>query len=723
MILRHLELKQFGRFSDRSFEFRRGLNLVVGPNEAGKSTLVEAIPAILFGSANADRFRPWGRPGECRAALVLEDGPRTVRIERDLLSDQTELVERDDLYQVRDSFSGKAPGRGRGASRADYLERLARLFGVADEELFRATLFFGQGALEVGGGADFAGRVRSLLTGGVEIDYEQVLAALGEDYFALTRENPWGRDRARDRELETLRGRLGELERQQQEAVALVAAERELQARIGDLRARLEGQREDFRQGNRYLAWARRQWERPEGAAPIATQPAIPSAEVAALLKEREDLRRQYRQTGLPDPIPDELPVLLAEAAEIRQELVAVGGETTRLRQALVKLPRIPWRAAATGSAALGLVAGGVAWHYPDWLWAALAGVLAAAATGWGLVLWKAGLIRAQRGHLQGQGTILEQQREAAQLRLAGLDERFETLGLSPSAVEVARMQKNLERARRLSDRLHAIEGALQALAGPAPASTVGEEEAVEGGRPANLLPREELPEAEARLEELGAAIAAQEAELLQRMEEEAALQGDLLAAEALAGEIRQLRAQEAALCRRRDILALSVELLSGAVDEYHQAHFASFSDELGQSLRLLTGGRYGEVRCDEHFTFALRGKGNSWQPLERFSHGTIDACRLAVRLALTRRLARNRHLPLILDDPLVNLDRGRMGEALKMLERLSGEHQIILFSHDEQLLKRAARDRWHVIPLEETRGLSPSTQERNDDGEQLHLL
>ena len=722
MILRHLELKQFGRFSDRSFEFRRGLNLVVGPNEAGKSTLVEAIPAILFGSCNADRFRPWGRPGECRAALVLEDGQRTVRIERDLLSDQTELVERDDLYQVRDSFSGKAPVRGRGASRADYLERLARLFGVADEELFRASLFFGQGALEVGGGEDFAGRVRSLLTGGVETDYEQVLAALGEDYFALTRENPWGRDRARDRELETLRGRLGELERQQQEAVALVAAGRELQARIGDLRARLDAQREDFRQGNRYLGWARRQWERPVGAAPIASQPAIPSAEVAALLKEREDLRRQYRQTGLPDPIPDELPVLLAEAAEIRQDLVAVGGETTRLRQALLKLPRIPWRAAAAGSAALGLAAGGVAWQYPEWLWVALAGVLAAAAAGWGLVLWKAGLIRAQRGHLKGQGTILEQHREAAQLRLAGLDERFETLGLSPSAVEVARMQKNLERARRLSERLHAIEGSLEALAGPAPALATGDE-AEESGRPANLLPLEELPEAEVRLEELGAAIAAQEAELLQRMEEQAALQGDLLAAEALDCEIQQLRAQEAALCRRRDILALSIELLSGAVDEYHQAHFASFSEELGQSLRLLTGGRYGEVRCDEHFTFALRGKGNSWQPLERFSHGTIDACRLAVRLALTRRLARNRHLPLILDDPLVNLDRGRMGEALKMLERLSVEHQIILFSHDEQLLKRAARDRWHVIPLEETRGISPSTQERNDDGEQLHLL
>ncbi len=377
------------------------------------------------------------------------------------------------------------------------------------------------------------------------------------------------------------------------------------------------------------------------------------------------------------------------------------------------------------------MIVGGVAWQFPAWFWGTMVGALTLCGVGWGLVLWRAGVIRAQRGHLKGQGTILEQQREAAQERLAALDDRFEALGLSPSAVQVARMQKNLERARRQNERLYAIEGALEALASQPPASAAAAGAAAAAAAaaagaelPANLLPLEELPEAEARLEALETTISGHETELLRLMEEETALQGELLAAEALAEEVQQLRAQEAELCHRRDVLALSIDLLGGAVDEYHQVHFTRFGDELGQSLRLLTGGRYAEVRCDEHFAFALRSKGNSWQPLERFSHGTVDACRLAVRLALTRRLARDRHLPLILDDPLVNLDRGRMGEALKMLERLSREHQIILFSHDEQLLKRAARDRWHVIPLEESRGLPPhSIQERNDDSGQLHLL
>lgn len=50
MHIRQLNLQQIGRFYDpRTFKFDSGLNLIYGPNEAGKSTIVKAIETTLFG--------------------------------------------------------------------------------------------------------------------------------------------------------------------------------------------------------------------------------------------------------------------------------------------------------------------------------------------------------------------------------------------------------------------------------------------------------------------------------------------------------------------------------------------------------------------------------------------------------------------------------------------------------------------------------------------------
>ncbi len=61
MKVRSLRIDGFGRLADRTFAFGPGLNVVVGPNEAGKSTLAAAIVASLYGlqRGEKDRWRPW----------------------------------------------------------------------------------------------------------------------------------------------------------------------------------------------------------------------------------------------------------------------------------------------------------------------------------------------------------------------------------------------------------------------------------------------------------------------------------------------------------------------------------------------------------------------------------------------------------------------------------------------------------------------------------------
>ena len=48
MIIEELTLDSFGALRGKAYSFQPGLNVLLGPNEAGKSTLVNALFAVLF---------------------------------------------------------------------------------------------------------------------------------------------------------------------------------------------------------------------------------------------------------------------------------------------------------------------------------------------------------------------------------------------------------------------------------------------------------------------------------------------------------------------------------------------------------------------------------------------------------------------------------------------------------------------------------------------------
>jgi uncharacterized protein YhaN len=86
--LHELRIEGFGKMCDRSVLFDEHFNVVYGQNEAGKSTLANAIVALLFGvGRQRDAWRPWS--GARYAAALhysLEDG-RRFEIQRDFERD------------------------------------------------------------------------------------------------------------------------------------------------------------------------------------------------------------------------------------------------------------------------------------------------------------------------------------------------------------------------------------------------------------------------------------------------------------------------------------------------------------------------------------------------------------------------------------------------------------------------------------------------------------
>lgn len=95
MILKEYRCKRFAGIKDQQIQFSEGLNVILGPNEAGKSTLVEGIFAVLFKSSKVGlrsvedkdfraRFLPVPAGDSIDGILTFSDaaGSHTYQLER-----------------------------------------------------------------------------------------------------------------------------------------------------------------------------------------------------------------------------------------------------------------------------------------------------------------------------------------------------------------------------------------------------------------------------------------------------------------------------------------------------------------------------------------------------------------------------------------------------------------------------------------------------------------
>src|SRR2546423_15596275 len=114
MRLTRIEIEGFGTLQGMDLRLRPTVDLVVGANEAGKSTLQEAIVSGLYGletgdrrsaiAERTDRWRPWEGGGFGLALeFELDDGSR-LRVERDLDADSVRVLDLASGAELSDRF-------------------------------------------------------------------------------------------------------------------------------------------------------------------------------------------------------------------------------------------------------------------------------------------------------------------------------------------------------------------------------------------------------------------------------------------------------------------------------------------------------------------------------------------------------------------------------------------------------------------------------------------
>lgn len=263
MRIDRVEIDGFGRFSAAAWELPAGLTVMHGRNEAGKTTLLNAIRAILFGFESTREGRTW--------YPALAGGRRGGRLQLLTASGERWRVERHGERGGAGALVVTAPNGNRGGQ-----ETLDRLLHGADRDLFANIFAFGLGELQHFTSLSSAG-VRSRIygagsgLGGMSaIDVERRLRAEQERSFL-----PGGRQQQINRllgEVEELRGRIAHLERIPAEHEVLRVERDALERRRGELQA-----------SRRAATELREHLRRLREAQPIAAELQILRTELAAM--------------------------------------------------------------------------------------------------------------------------------------------------------------------------------------------------------------------------------------------------------------------------------------------------------------------------------------------------------------------------------------------------------------------------------------------------------
>jgi DNA repair exonuclease SbcCD ATPase subunit len=627
----------FGKLNNDTIEFTDGLNVVRAPNESGKSTWCAFIRDMLYGVDSSERtksgylpdkvrYAPWsGAPME--GTMELTAGGKDVTITRTTRTKSGPMRE----------FSAVYTGTNVPVPGLDGLNAGEELTGVP-REVFRRSAFVEQGGLAVSGSPELEKRIAAIVTTGEEgMSYSE----------ADERLRSWQRSRRFNH-----RGRLPELEdkigeaRRGMESMDRSAAEREelsssllsAEAKCG----RLEQAVTDSRKRCRRDALENLTKNRAELG-------RINDSYNELYNRSRAD-RAALEHSVLGKMTPDEA------AEEVRRDKA----QSLKLREA-AEAP-VPH----TGTV-LFLVLAAVALAAMIWLGMSNIAVFIAAAVA--AAGGAAGAIVCLRKSRRKAAEAAEKAEQRAELlsKYGVTDEDGMTDALEEfrglyaacmaSEQETRDAGKTLDEAKKRQEELEN--------------ATLSDLDFSNGGTEAARLGRE-LGDAKREKERLSA--------MISRLDGGMEAMGDPVVVQS---SIESMENERAELQREYDAISMAVEALKEADSELQSRFSPALGRKAAEYMSVMTGGKYNSLLINRDFTAKTgAGDGTPDREAEYLSAGTLDLMYLAVRLAVCElALPQGEKCPLILDDALVNFDPVREAQAMKLLDKLSQERQVILFS------------------------------------------
>lgn len=161
---------------------------------------------------------------------------------------------------------------------------------------------------------------------------------------------------------------------------------------------------------------------------------------------------------------------------------------------------------------------------------------------------------------------------------------------------------------------------------------------------------------------------------------------------EELKVEIKDLESEQAKILSRiyiyekiRDTLVLAQNATMSSVRTILQKSIETY-------LPQITSGRYKQVRIGDALEVEVfsQERGDFIDPRGSLSQGTIDQIYLVARFALARAQSEGKYPPLILDDPFVTFDASRKANTARLIRDLTNDFQVFLFTYSHEYNEHA---------------------------------
>jgi uncharacterized protein YhaN len=681
MWIERISLENFLAFAETSVELGPGLNVVLSPNEGGKSSLFRGILTGLYVNATSQRsdvksLARWGSGDRFRVELDLRLGERSYRLVRDFGAGEQALFRDGE----RNPF---VKGKGVDSFLAEHLplsdrSLFLRVCGVRHEEL----------ALVGDGKATIGERIEEILGGGWgDVTPARVQQVVDDKRKELLR----GRDHpANEANRGAVKRFMDDVERLEGDAAkaAALAGERErlLRTISGlDSSLRIIDDRLDILKAKREKASAHRELETKERAMrEKADGVRRRMGRIEKLLELRDALiaegnRLPASLTSGAAPSLDEVKNDLLREGLIEREITEAGPGT---------MGRAPaWRPVLAVALLFAGIVGAILWS-PIMLVSLGAGLV--------LVIWH---LAARRGAASParKGEELEQLRKKRSAWSLGRS-------LDDSKALLAECASWRDRMREVGTRLEESAGGgdsnAQALLdglddeyGALALDMRALQESLTALEPFRLESDEmlqldrEIGDGTQERERLAADRADRDRELaaLERMDASDVAERLASARENLKRVERRVRVMDEIL----DTLGESRRQVSGMLAE-------RLPPLAGGYLSRITGGRYGTLFIDPMtMRIEVAPAAGDAEPLAgapaaparietgTLSQGARDQIHLAVRLALVEFMSRGEPQPLFLDDPFVHFDPVRRDRTLDLVREFACRHQVVVFTCD----------------------------------------